>query len=482
MPDLPEKSDLSDYLDRHGDAERLRQAVESDGPPSEKVEVTSTPLTPPCIAWENLPEPLAQLTASVDDDLQRVALLVASITVTGSILRDVQTLYCGQYYSPSLYLFVVGPPGSGKGVVTPAQAIVGKIDKQLREVSVRALKDYQDDVQQNRKCDQRALTPNREKPILHQLFVPADSTGPVVIRAICNNQSILVFDSEGDALSTALRPDTTDASSAFRKAWHHERIDHERVTDAISVATDRPHVCLVLTGTPNQVYPLVKHVESGLTSRFCFITFPQQKTFRNPFLEHDCHVRRYVSELQEPMYDLWEFVRKHSAESPFLVVLSGHHQATLFQHFKERYEDSIEESDAGTTLRAGIVAVRIITVLTVLRHWFGNESLPRVMTASDDDFTVGLNLAEFLRRGTDQMILHLSGEGKPTFRPIAKRPTQSWYDSLPDEFDTHTALTLAKHHGVSRSNVYRILAENPRIIRVKHGHYRKQSESQSNTQ
>lgn len=473
MPDLPEKSDLSDYLDRNGDPELLRSAIEQTASRCE--DVTDESPLPPCpqIAWDTLPKPLADLVESVQDERQRIALLMASITVVGSVIPNVTTSYDGHSFSPSLYLFVVGPPASGKGIITPAVKLIMSIHQELLHTSKVAKKEYKVLNAKWKAKGPKSDEPPPDEPIPKLLKAPADSTGAALIRAICSNPTVLVFDSEGDTMSTALRPDSTDASSALRKAWHHEWIDQARVKDSHHIQIERPHLSMVLSGTPNQISALVRHVESGLTSRFCFIEFPPQKTFRDPFVEGADHTGVIAKHLQQSIYDLWVYVGKETRDPGFVVELTAWQRSQHVEHFKARFEDEIEGANEGATLRAAIVAVRIVTVLTAIRCWFNEHALTPKMIATDDDFKMALSLAEYMRQGTDNIIRRLSQEIKHKVVHAEKPKTKEWLSKLSAQFTTREAVAIGAHVGISRSTVHKHLKNEKYFETIAHGIHRK---------
>lgn len=473
MPDLPDKGDLSDYLDRGGDPEALRQAIEAACGNRDVADEISYVTQLPTIPWNTLPDPLKVLVQPVEDERLRTSLLMAAITTIGAVLPGVSTRYDHQDLGPALYLFISGSAGCGKGTITPASLLTQEVDREIREASDMRMREYIKELQRWKSNKNKADALPPEKPPRLSLRAAADSTGSVLIRSLCHNPCVLLFDSEGDTLKVALRPDTIDASSALRKAWHHERIDQERVTDALYVATDRPHLAIVLTGTPEQILSLVQHVETGLTSRIGFIELPQQKEFRNPFIVVENRVQDIAISYQRSIRDLWAFVRDNSKYNGFRVVLTDAQQQRHFEHFKERYEDEIEAADAGTTLRAAINAVRIITVLSVVRQWFAKGTLDRTIVATDEDFDLGLLLAEFLRLGTNAVIQRLTANGRPATMPNARHLARKWYDNLPDVFTTKDALEHGNSVGIHRSTIFTLLRNEAYFERIKHGQYQK---------
>ncbi|MBK7411703.1 MAG: DUF3987 domain-containing protein [Ignavibacteria bacterium] len=473
MPDLPDKSDVSDYLERGGDPEVLRRAIEAACVDVEPNNEDSIVHTVPTIDATALPPTFADLLGSIEDDRQRIALLMAALTVIGAILPGVRTQYFGQWYSPALYLFVVGPPGSGKGSIGPAELLISSIDDVIRRESIEDLKAYKKEYAFWKMKGLKAGLPPPDKPDRKMLLVPADSTGPVLIRAICTNPCVLTFDTEADSLQSAFRVETGDAGPAARKAWQGERVSQARVADDLLVSTDRPHFSMVLSGTPDQIPVLVKHVATGLTSRIGFIEFPEQTSFRDPFKTGRDRAVEVAKSMRHEICNLWRFVRGHADEVGFSVELAEQQQQWLYEHYKKRFEDKIEGADQGTTLRSGIVAVRIMTVLTVVRGWFTHHHLDPVMTVNDDDFKIGLELAEYLRLGTDSIINRLSAHTSFKTLPNTKRKSQVWFDQLPAEFTTQDALDVGMKVGIKRASVFSMLKQTDDIEHLAHGRYRK---------
>src|SRR5690606_29575568 len=95
----------------------------------------------------------------------------------------------------------------------------------------------------------------------------------------------LIFESEGDTLSTIFKSDFGNYSDAFRKAFHHETVSYYRRTDREYVDLLAPCLSTLLSGTPEQVHNLIPNAENGLFSRFLFyhLSFDPvwKDTFRN---------------------------------------------------------------------------------------------------------------------------------------------------------------------------------------------------------
>lgn len=84
---------------------------------------------------------------------------------------------------------------------------------------------------------------------------------------------ILIFETEADTISVMLKQDWGNFSDIMRKAFHHETISISRESDDKFIEVRYPQLSLVISGTPNQVKPLINSKENGLFSRFIFYVF-----------------------------------------------------------------------------------------------------------------------------------------------------------------------------------------------------------------
>lgn len=475
-PTLPPKSDLSDYLDRCSDRNVLHREVERLAALPHAEEPTIATLVPPDIDRSALPPLFRNLVEHTDDPYQRIALLSASIVAVGAVLPNVHSHYSAKSYSPCMYLFVLGGPGTGKANIQPAELLLKKINAELVEASKNAEREYKASLMLWKKAGRKQTSPEPEEPTRRQLFIPADATAPLVIRAMCANACCIIFDTECDSLTTAMRSDTGDISSALRKNFQRETVSHDRVGSNINIAADSTHLTFILSGTPDQVVHLVKDVSNGLTSRIAFIELPDKSKFRDPFITTHGHPYDVARQMADMVRHLWAYNTSCMHERSFEVRLTTAQQRKLVAHLSARFNDSIEDADTATTLRSGIIAVRLATVLSCVRVWESTGALAPVMEVFDDDFNTAMKLAEYFRRGTDSVITRLQALRPNLSLPKAKRRTQEWYTSLPAEFSTAEAIVLGAQFGISRSTVLSKLSDEGNFTRVGHGKHRKSAE------
>lgn len=471
-PDLPEKGDLSDLLERGFDPELLRSEIERLATlHTDKLEQGLN--RPPVLDLKRLPSMYRRLVERTEDVHQRMALLGASIVSVGSILPSVFTPYFEKAYSPCLYLYVLGGPGAGKSAVLPAELLLANIQAELTEESRAAEREYAVAFEQWRRTSKKTGAPPPDKPARKTLFIPSDSTAPVVVRAVCQNPCCMLFDTESDSLSSAMRSDTGDISAMLRKNFQRETVSYARVGGDISLSTRTPHLCLIVSGTADQASRLVKDVANGLTSRMAFVELPDQAVYRDPFdITHD-HAMNVAREFSPMVRELWAYNVSCMDERSFSVNLTRQQQQRLVNHYASRFYDSIEEGDKATTLRAGLICVRLATILACVRKWEEKGTLDSHMTVVDDDFETALALSEYFRKGTDSVIARLQVLRSSTALPRARRRAQEWYAALPQEFTTGQAIEVGTGHGLSRSTVLAKLRDEGRFRRLGHGRYAK---------
>lgn len=470
MPNLPHKGDLTDYVERGGKVEDLQRAIEEPAASTGESNAIAVH-EPPEINLAALPRGVRGLIDLVADRHQKIALLFSVITVVAAILPGVRFRYFTKRLSAVLYFFVVGPPGSGKSIIELARLLITPIQKALEEQSADEIKAYKAARAEWERSEGRGEEP--EKPKRSTLLLPADSTAPTLIRSICENRNALIFDTEADSIQSAIGRDYGDFSSALRKNWQGEPVSQARVRDDLFVSTDDPHLCVVISGTPDQIPVLAKHSQNGLTSRICFLVFPPQQSFRNPFDTGNQTVLEYARAYSTLVLKIWQEVKAATANGEILFELTTDQQVAFRQHFGGIISDLEDDSDRGTTLRAGVVAMRIILVLTVLRYSDEGRELTGTLIACDDDFHIGIALSEHLRLQSEYVVKTFLSHGASTATSTVEEKHRNWYDQLPTEFTTKDAIKLAQQCGFGKSTAYSLLHLHHGIEKVGHGRYRK---------
>jgi hypothetical protein len=135
-----------------------------------------------------------------------------------------------------------------------------------------------------------------DEPIPSYLYIPANSSATAFCQALANNCGTgLVFETEGDTLSTVLASGFGQFSDVLRKAFHHETVSYKRRTGNEYVKIEGPKLSIVLAGTSNQLHRLLPSSENGLFSRFMFYKMNSQLVWHNVFQDSD---QRLVSDFE----------------------------------------------------------------------------------------------------------------------------------------------------------------------------------------
>ncbi|MBL0322761.1 MAG: DUF3987 domain-containing protein [Ignavibacteria bacterium] len=423
----------------------------------------------PHIEYSALPLMLKRMTIDSLTPDERIALLMASVVVLGSLMPTVTLNYHDTPISPMIYMFVVSQAGAGKSCIIPARHLVSTIEAHLHDIN--SLKKQAYDLEYaawTRKGKKHGEAPP-EVPTYQYLTIPGDSTGPVLVRQLSSNPSALMFDTEADALATSLSRRHGSSSSNYRKAFHHEHISHARVGESLRLHCSRPCLAIVLSGTPNQVISLVESVENGLCSRIAFITLPNRPEFTDPFSAKRSSPLECAQALAPKVHQLWYLLKDRS----FTVALQTHQQQEFTRHFSERFEYD-DDTAVAITLRAGVITARIAMVLTVVRAFENDQLTNSELLVSDADFTTAMALGEYLRQSSGDIVNHLRSTS-PYSHPNSRQQTKRVYflQELPDSFSTSEAIELGIRVGLSSATVKRYLADDTIFNKVVHGWYTK---------
>lgn len=120
------------------------------------------------------------------------------------------------------------------------------------------------------------------------LFIPANSSATALFQTLNDNEGqALMFETEGDTLTTTFRSEHGNYSDGLRKAFHHEPITYNRRKDREYVEITMPRLSVLLSGTPRQVGALIPDPENGLFSRFLFYNLPLRPVWNDVFAGND---------------------------------------------------------------------------------------------------------------------------------------------------------------------------------------------------
>ena len=221
---------------------------------------------------------------------QRDILLLGAATVLGSTLNKLVSFVYGRKHKyPCLQVFVTAPPASGKGALTWVRRLAEPIHNALLDTYREKIKTYR---MEKTKWDtlgkEKANTPEPEQPQLKMLLIAGDNTGTGIQENLMDSGGVgLICETEADTVSTAIGGDHGHWSDLLRKCFDHDRLAYNRRTNHEYRECNVTFLCVLLSGTPAQIKPLIPSAENGLFSRQLFYYMPAIEEWEDQFNEAD---------------------------------------------------------------------------------------------------------------------------------------------------------------------------------------------------
>lgn len=345
--------------------------------------------------YQNLPDILKTACEVLTEQNEREVFLAGALGIVSGILPNVRGFYDGNFVYPQLFVYVVGPYGTGKGGLKFAYKLGEQIHKKRRELSAQLEAKYKQECREAK--DNHEDEP--EQPGRKVLYMPANNSKSGLLDLMAENDGRgILFETEGDTLADALKTDYGGFSDLLRKVFHHERVSMNRRTSRELKEVENPALAVVLSSTPDQLQKLIPNVQNGLFSRFLYYRITPTPEFRNVFdtkkrayPEHFdslgqtfSAINDYLNTLAEPI----EFRLTERQQGQFLEI---------FQQWKNDISENISTDLDGTINRLGLICFRVAMVLTALRN-FEQGDYSKTMTCVDADFDNALTIVETLKR------------------------------------------------------------------------------------
>ncbi len=306
-----------------------------------------------------LPSLLERAMLVADQPAQMDMLLLSTLTVCSYALPHIKMLHGNPQhtYYPNLMTLIVAPPASGKGVMNNARLLLKPIQNHLRK--------------QNKFAE---IPANSSSAAFLDLLKASDGQG-------------FVMATEMDNLSKIWKQDYGDYSDLFRQAFEHESYSKARrsgMRKSSLYTFDEPKLSVLLSGTPNQLRPLIGTGEDGLASRFLPYFLQDVMPFdRNALMNGDHYTdngaKAVFDELGKELYYRWLWLSAQDSDTLWSLT---DEQAEALADFLEDWESIVRErpqNSAENTLpdlpdaframfnRLPVTLKRIGLILTALR-------------------------------------------------------------------------------------------------------------------
>lgn len=425
MEDLEDSSDLSDI------------------PESSQCSESSEPLpTFSQDVYSFLPSLLTQVINKANNFEDADILILGSLTVISACLPNISGNYAEREVFPNLFTFISAQASAGKGRLTLCRHLVKPIHNNLKKIYSAEMEEYRhllNDYSQ----DKKNREPPQEPPI-KTLLIPANSSATSVYQVLNDNGGVgLIFETEGDTLANTFKSDYGNFSDGFRKAFHHEMISYTRRKDREFVELTKPRLSALLSGTPKQILALIPDAENGLFSRFIFYNMNLRLEWRDVFSEGAVPLDDYFIDLGQRYFQFYQTLQQ---SQPIRFSLSVNQQKEFNQFFTEiqqEYSSLFGLDIVASVRRLGLITFRVAMILTSLRLMDG-KPIQSVIVCDDTDFRTSLIMARVLLQHTAHVFGQLPSTDTNSTRGAVTVICQTFFDSLPSEFNRRTYLSIAE--------------------------------------
>ncbi len=471
LPDVLLQSngkDVSDYLKAGLDIDLLRKSIEDakivsddtveDQYSNEKSSSeqnanvrAGTPFLPDEV-YDLIPQYIKGITREFDRPREKDAVLLSSLCVISSCLPKIKGVYDRKLVGCNFNLFITASASAGKGAMTWSRLLGRDISVHLGEKFKSDYRKYELQLAEyieNKKNDPTATPP--EEPQQPRLYIPTDSSSTVVSELLAANKSFgIIFDSEGDTLSSILKNDWADYSTTIRKAFHHEPISYARRLNKEFREVETPHLSVLLSGTRNQVSNLIDSVENGLFSRFLFYDFEDDLQWKDCFGNGDETTQKVFEQTSFALYGIWKLAEK----SKVTTILLDDEQKTFVNNYFSRkikqMHDVFGDNIIGSVKRTCLIFYRLTMILTAISKYevmnLTVNKMPDRIIVTEESFRCAYLIVDTLLNHLEIIFTRLQKNvsvSKLNFKQ------QSLYAALPDSFSWADFIHISEQEGIA---------------------------------
>ena len=352
-------------------------------------------------------------------------------------------------YGPELMTMVLAPAASGKGIMNYAKQLLQGIENEHGEF----------------------------------IFLPANTSSAALMSYLqmLKGRGIMMA-TEIDTLSKALGSSTGGFSDVLRCMFEHETISKLRKNHEEFIEIPDPHFAVLISGTYNQLKPLIKSRENGLMSRFaCYVVKQTQDFDDRVWLDaEEDTVPQDIALYEQLGHELsmrygWMCKAKH----PCYFYLTDAQRKTITRMFRAMYDiyrKSFGNEFDSILKRMPVIMKRIGMILTGLRMDM-SQPLPERMVCSEDDFETMLLIGHKLLMHSAMMFQMLPENRDAAPGEIGQTLIQKqFFEMLPADFTKQDAVKQAEVLGIGLKSLDRWLSkfvQSSDLQHVSHGIYRK---------
>ena len=395
--------------------------------------------------YELLPSLLKNITSNYNYATEKDLILLSCLTVLSSVFPNVHGMYDRVKIGLNIFLFVVAPPSSGKGLMGWAKRLGDKIDEHVAKQG-------------------------------KEFFLAADSSTVALYSAMERNKNFgVLFDNEGDTLAQMLKKEWSNFSPLLRKVFHHEplKLSRKKAEDCIMIY--KSYLSVLLSGTPNQVPRLIDSINDGLFSRFLFLQFDQTLQWKDKFSSAGESLEGVFNEYANQVLEMW----KASENGDEIIInVSQDQRQRINAYFERRLVELVDEHGrdmAANVFRTAIIWYRLAMILTMVRSFESPEPQPRELCIDERDYRAAFlivdTLLDHIKVVFEQMI-----QDQGDFKLNARH--NKIFVKLPDKFKKSDYLQITDLMNIPKPTANKYLLEMQKAgvihkVEEQHGWYQK---------
>jgi hypothetical protein len=168
--------------------------------------------------------------------------------------------------------------------------------------------------------------------------------------------------------------------------------------DKVFENIDEPKLAMLVSGTPDQLQPLIKSKENGLFSRFIVYNFDEISPFKNVFDRNKRNNKAAFENFGEVIYNTYE--RLTEMKSLIEFSFTENQESKFIELIKPIRNDIIENHAEGfisNVHRHGLIFYRLAMILAIIRN-LDNIHVNRNLVCSNVDFMLAYHLMTPLLR------------------------------------------------------------------------------------
>ena len=420
----------------------------------------------PDSAYSGLPQFLKDCVQYASDPRERDIILLGSLNCCSALFPGVSFFYKNALYSSHFYHALVANAAAGKGVVAFILSLLDATqeyyDRQRRDQKKafeKAQMAWEAEVHQALREHRSPDSDKKpEEPKAKYLKTSSTTSKSRLLEQLATNGELgcHMSSTEINTLISSLAQDYGKYEDILCKAAHHEEISQSYKIDGDPIVVPRPHLALIMSGTPEQFTGFFRSHENGLYSRFLIYTRqlnPHWETCAPG--EGRVDLREHFHTLGKKLFEMHKLL----LESPTLVTFTPGQWERHTQQFGVWLKSALVEGKEFPTsivFRHGLLSMRLASILTIFRKW-DDYRYAKEYCCTDADFDTAMQIIATVIEHSLLLGTSLPDTGHP---PVAMRKFHQFEDvlkKLPRIFSYIDFINAAKELGISVSTAKRYL-------------------------